>query len=466
MKYVIVVTFIVASLLIPPQIFAVVNPLEAPNNKYGIHIIDENDLNDAATLVNSNGGEWGYVTIVIQDNDRDHAKWQRIFERMRKLKLIPVVRLATHANGDSWAQPSPSDAAEWADFLDSLNWVVQNRYVILFNEPNHAKEWGNRIDPQAYAQVAKQFRDELNNRSDDFFVLPAGLDLAAGNTKGTMDAQLFFDQMAAYDPTIFSQFDGWTSHSYPNPGFSGSVYATGRTSIRGFEWERSYLAQYNLPTDIPIFITETGWVHEDGQQKRSNYYSTQELSTFYTTAYTDIWTDPSIVMISPFVLNYQGAPFDHFSWRKWGTTEFHEHYHQVVNLAKETGSPMQIDSYEIAIDHIPSDLLTDSLYYLPVRIKNTGQVLGSTSSKLTLRAAGITKESFDIRKVVPPIEPNQEIVISVPFKTSETASLFPIVFAVESSEGSLVSPVASKHITVSNPPSLWEQFKRLITNSS
>lgn len=446
--------------------YAVVNPLDVPNNKYGIHIIDENDLDDAAKLVNSTGGEWGYVTIVIQDNDKNIDKWQRTFERMRKLKLIPVIRLATHAEGDHWVKPTLDDASKWAEFLDSLNWVVQNRYVILFNEPNHAKEWGGEIDPVGYATVAERFRDELKRYSSDFFVLPAGLDLAAGNTTGTMDASMFYQQVAKSSPEFFTRFDGISSHSYPNPAFSGSVYATGKNSIRGFEWEREFLKQYGLPSSIPIFITETGWVHEEGTENQNSYYSDTQIAQFYQTAFTSVWTDPYIVMISPFVLNYQGAPFDHFSWKKLKSNDYYDHYHAVLSLLKQSGKPIQIDSYAISIGHIPDNLLTNSLYYLPVTIKNIGQVYPEEQLPLTLQVVGISDSAQKIQKNVPPVEPNQSLSISIPFKTTEFETLMPIAFAIESADGELISSVSSKTVMVKNPDAWWEYIVSLVTGKA
>ncbi len=57
------------------------------NNKIGIHLAipDENDMKKASELVNSNGGKWGYVTIVIPEDDRDKNKWQGVFDKMREL---------------------------------------------------------------------------------------------------------------------------------------------------------------------------------------------------------------------------------------------------------------------------------------------------------------------------------------------------------------------------------------------
>src|SRR4030067_3611659 len=71
------------------------------NNKFGIHLAQPHldELEKTKELVNSNGGDWGYVTLVIQENDRDKNKWQEVFDRMRQLHLIPIIRLATVPEG-------------------------------------------------------------------------------------------------------------------------------------------------------------------------------------------------------------------------------------------------------------------------------------------------------------------------------------------------------------------------------
>ena len=93
-------------------IFATENPLETPNNKFGIHLAvpTDEDLEAAGQLANSSGGDWGYVTLVIQENDRNTEKWQGIFDRLRRLHLIPIIRLATGPQGDMWRKPEPSEA--------------------------------------------------------------------------------------------------------------------------------------------------------------------------------------------------------------------------------------------------------------------------------------------------------------------------------------------------------------------
>src|SRR5438093_552359 len=131
----------------------------APNNKFGIHLAtpSKEDIKAAASLVNSNGGKWGYVTLVIQENDRDRGKWQEVFNELREEHLIPIIRLATKPVGSYWERPVKEDAESWAGFLNSLNWVVRERYIILFNEPNHASEWGGVVSAKDYAEVATAF---------------------------------------------------------------------------------------------------------------------------------------------------------------------------------------------------------------------------------------------------------------------------------------------------------------------
>src|SRR3989338_4159495 len=151
------------------------------NNKFGIHLAtpDDGDLDRAEQLLNSSGGRWGYVTLVIQENDRDLNKWQGVFDKLRERRLIPIIRLAASPDGENWRRPDVSEAQVWVDFLNKLHWVVENRYIILFNEPNHATEWGGTVDAENYAKVAEEFASKLKKENKDYFVMLAGLDASA-----------------------------------------------------------------------------------------------------------------------------------------------------------------------------------------------------------------------------------------------------------------------------------------------
>ena len=164
MNIVVKIIFLIAiffyQLFSPSVTHAIENPTAVENNKFGIHIINDEDLDDASKLVNSSGGDWGYVTFVVREDERDVGRWQKIFNRARKLHLIPIVRVATIQSGGNWTKPVSEDVGEWVTFFDSLNWVVKNRYVIVGNEPNHATEWGGEVNPLEYAKYFKSFSSE------------------------------------------------------------------------------------------------------------------------------------------------------------------------------------------------------------------------------------------------------------------------------------------------------------------
>ena len=443
---------------------AVVNPLETTNNKYGIHIVDENDLSDAISLVNGNGGEWGYITMVITENDRDVPKWQRTFDRMRREKVIPVIRIATRPEGAVWKKPSEADAQTWADFLGSLNWVVKNRYVVLFNEPNHAKEWGGELNASEYARTARVFRDKLKEKSPDFFVLPAGLDQATATMGDTLSTAEYFEHIHGADPTFFTIFDGWTIHAYPNPNFSGSPSDNGRGSIRGHEWEIKLLGKYGLPQDIPIFITETGWAHQEGQ---GSYLSSELVATFYKDAYENAWNSPNIVMVSPFIFNFPTEPFAQFSWKRPNSNDYYPQFHAVQDIGKVAGNPAQDDSVDLVLDALPNKLMVDSLFFLPVKIKNTGQKVWENDTTFKLTVLGATEATQTIEIIMDKLEPFQEKTIRVAIKTPDQEGPVPVVFQLQQNENMLTLE-ETKKIIVLEPSSLWGKtvlfIRRLIND--
>ena len=115
------------------------------NNKFGIHLAtpDDGDLDRAEELVNSSGGRWGYVTLVIQENDRDLNKWQGVFDKLREQRMIPIIRIATKPDGSNWRRPDKSDAQSWVDFLNKLHWsllpIVQAQIMIVRLQNLNAK---------------------------------------------------------------------------------------------------------------------------------------------------------------------------------------------------------------------------------------------------------------------------------------------------------------------------------------
>lgn len=339
------------------------------NNKFGIHlaVASREDEKAAAALVNSSGGDWGYITFVIQDNDRNTQKWQETFDSLRRLRLIPIIRIATHPDGASWKRPVAEDADEWVAFFESLHWVVKDRYIILFNEPNHAAEWGGSVDAANYANVAYAYAKALRAKRPDYVVMLAGLDAAAPQQPPKyMDEYEFLKETFATAPQLAELIGAISSHSYPNPGFSASPQASGRTSIRGYEWELEVFRQLGVTRDLPVYITETGWSRDQ--------LSPATVAQYFEQAFT-IWNaDSRVEAVTPFLLNYQGPPFLPFSWQQPDTSEFYPQYHTVAAMEKTPGRPQQLQKGSIH-GLFPKNIFVDSTYSFRISLENQGQAV-------------------------------------------------------------------------------------------
>ncbi len=368
-----------------------------PNNKFGIHLAQphEEDLNKAAQLVNTGGGDWGYVTLVMQENDRHQQKWQGIFDYLRQKHLIPIIRLATQPVGSSWRRPSKAEAAEWANFLDSLNWVVKKRYIVLFNEPNYANEWGGEANPQDYAEVAFAFAKALKDKNPDFFVMLAGFDASAPHQPPKFwDEELFIKSILNFKFEILDYLDGWASHSYPNPAFSGSPLDWGRGTVRTYQWELELLKNLGVNKNLPVFITETGWKHRISNVKTQMANLNEEIiANYFKIAFEQVWLpDERVRAVTPFILNYQSEPFLGFSWRKYQSDEFYRQYYLVQSLAKPKGEPERVEKGEISFD-LPKELVEQSTYQLSVQLKNLGQAIWEKNEGYSLSITGLGEDN-------------------------------------------------------------------------
>src|SRR3990167_3324070 len=330
------ITIVFASLIFSNKVNAVYDPLERDNNFFGIHILFPSELNEASNLVNSTDGQWGYVTIPIQATDKDLKKWQIFMDEAREKKLIPIVRLATeplYSNTSVWRKPDESDIIDFANFLNSLDWPIENRYVIIYNEVNRFDEWGGEApSPQRYGELLSFAYDTFKRRSEDFYIIMGGLDDASPNDRVKyMNNLVFIREMLVSNPGVVSKMDGFSSHSYPNPAFSQPPSATKLVGTATYKYEYDLLNK-NSDKKIPAFITETGWI--------SDNLSDERVSNYYNTAYKDVWGQDKdkIVAITPFLLNSTGGQFENFSFIING--EKSKHYESTKKIGKTSGAPL------------------------------------------------------------------------------------------------------------------------------
>lgn len=285
----------------------VLSPVHA-GEVLGIHILHPYEVEDTELLLktDANRDSWSYVTIPFTLSDISKKnEWQTFFNKCKEKKLIPIVRLATRIEGDSWSVPTRKEVVELSKALSALDWPSEERIVIVFNEPNHAKEWGNTIDPEGYARLFEFTSSWFRTEQKGYVVLPAAMDLAAPNGSSTMEAFTYWRKAISVAPEIFEYMDGWNSHSYPNPGFSSSPYRNTKDSLRGFQHELAFVKQYS-ERELPVYITETGWVE--------NKITFPRLAQYYDYAQKNIWSDPRVKAVTPFLLRGASGPFSSFSF--------------------------------------------------------------------------------------------------------------------------------------------------------
>lgn len=441
----------------------IATPALAQNNKVGIHILETSEVKKAAELVNSSGGDWGYVTIVLREDDLNKKKWQKFFDDCRRLHLIPIIRIATHMMPNGiWAKPNLEDLEKWPKFLNSLNWPVKQQIVVVFNEPNHAKEWGGEIDAQEYALVLNRLISLFKESNSNFFILPAGLDQAADGKNGTLDETVFLQEMKKAVPDIFNKLDGWNSHSYPNHGFVGSPEDKGRVTIRGYEWELEILrsliglkSSRDLKVGKRVYITETGWPHKQGLKEKSQFYKAEKVAEFFQKAF-EVWQkDNRVQAVTPFVLNYPTLPFAHFSWLKKDGTHYQQ-FDKVLGMSKTKAEPEQVESYQVTKVVLTDVLPTDYLYKGKVTLKNTGQWIMGERSVFSLPFSAtpglrISEVKLDKGKLV---FPGEEVTLDFTLKTGTQSAEHHLVLGNKEYTLYVFKPFDLKNRKVS----LWRQI--------
>lgn len=350
-KFLILSLFAFLSILLftAPPCVAIEDPLSLPNNKIGIHILFTDEIEAASGLINNNGGEWGYVAIPVQAGDRNLVKWQKFMDDCRKHHVIPILKLATEGdyfNTIVWRKPTNADVLDFANFLNSLEWPVKNRYIVIFNEVNRADEWGGEVNPEEYAKLLNYSVATFKSLSEDFFIISSGLDNAAPNDDGYMNEYDYMRQMDKAVPGIFGSIDGLGSHSYPNPGFKQLPSLNTKQNICSFNYEKD-LANRLGNKYLPVFITETGWSRD--------MLSEALIEKYYEYAYKNVWTDESIVAVTPFLLRAGTPPFSQFSLID-GEGKKTMTYNLISEMPKIKGQPSVNMRNDLSLFINPGDL--------------------------------------------------------------------------------------------------------------
>jgi hypothetical protein len=186
--------------------------------------------------------------------------------------------------------------------------------------------------------------------NQDFFIISAGLDNAAPDQGNIyINEYTYMQEMNQAVPGIFNQIDGFSSHSYPNPGFSQAPDVTSIMGIGSFIHERDLIKSLSNKI-LPVFITETGWSSDSvSEDQRIQYYD----QTFKT-----IWNDPDIVAITPFLLRAGAGPFEQFTFISSSGYKTKQ-YQYFYNMQKVKGVP-SFPTHQVlaAASHVKVEAMT------------------------------------------------------------------------------------------------------------
>ena len=359
--------------------FLNINPILASDrNIFGLHLTQTGDFDSAKKIINSNGGDWGYATVVIRTDQLDKNTWQDFFDKCRKDHIIPIIRLSTIMENNTWIVPTESDIDNLANLLNSLNWPMIPKYIMPFNEINHSKEWGGTIDIEKFVDIFIYTSQKFKNLDSNFYILSTPLDLAASDTVDTKSAKSIYQDIYSYNPKYFDSFDALASHSYPNHGYVGTPDDNGQHSIRGYQWELDFIRNLGVNKSFPVFITETGWPHREGVTKNNQYYSVKTAADFFKKA-LELWQqDKQIIAVTPFIYNYSQEPFDHFSWLD-PKEQLYPDYQIIVDMPKNQNHPHQISKFSVQKINLPLLIFSQNQQNGSIELKNIGQSIWGES---------------------------------------------------------------------------------------
>ena len=294
----------------PPAPASPVEPLltrmaqgRVPNNIVGLNVARLHQpiyVWATSDVVNANGGDWGYITVVwtIEDREARNAEYnfQQFLDRCFEHHVQPIVRVGTtftrstkpgnsppgsQGMDGSWSRPQPDEPKRWFEFFERATWPSRHAWIIVGNEPNLGREWGGEVDAAGYARYLARFLDVFQG-SSPYDVVSGALDISNGNKMPEMqDALEFLDAMNEAVPGIFERLPAWASNPYRV--ISGGPGA--RYTHLAYEAEFDHIGR-----EMPVLITEAGHL-ETGDE--------QEIARFYAEAYRDWMADPKVVAATP-----------------------------------------------------------------------------------------------------------------------------------------------------------------------
>lgn len=444
---------------------------DKPTCKAGVHMISpsDEDFKKAAELLNTNGGDYCWTTVVFREDEMNAEYVQRIHNTAREnhIQIIHRIEKGFTASG-TWIMPDEQTVEKFIDTITSITPASKDIYVILGNEPTHAAMCGG-CTPQSYAKWASHAIDLLHDAPFHAVVMLAGQDLHSPQSPPIYyDAGIFIREMVAADPQILCKIDAWASHSYPN-SFVGSGSAAGRLSPRGYQWELDLIGGL-APSDcashvasLPVYITETGYKVGAGGVS-------QEDARAHMQAILDIYDQDSRVQAATvFAYKFCGEPFQQFAVAGCDGTSLNGVGQALLEKSKTKGTVNHIYQAKTTIE-CPKELVEGLDVLCIIRAKNTGtDIWKSSSGDYDLMLAGFAREGFHGPRYsfsrFREIKPGETLTAQLKYNPGTKLGNHPITIGL-AKNGKLLQALAQINLESYESPQLTLKSENILGNKT
>lgn len=270
---------VIVALAAPPQPLVILGPpqtVHTINPKMGMHtrLTDEVEpwkIKRTLQMVRELGAPWivEYFPWAYHEPTPGRFDWAHadlVVDHARAQGLTVIARLGFVP---TWARPKATtflflDEAHYADFGRYVYEFVRHfqgriHYLIIWNEPNLALEWGYRpVDAAAYTELLKISYTQAKAADPDVQVLGGALAptlTPVGSAYG-LDDLIYLQQM--YDAGAARYFDILAAHAYGWVFAANDPPARDVVNFRRVELLRAVMVR-NGDSAKKIIITEAGW---------------------------------------------------------------------------------------------------------------------------------------------------------------------------------------------------------------
>ncbi len=207
---------------------------------------------------------WAYSEPRKGDYRFDHA--DLVVDHANRQGLTVIARLGLVPD---WARPKDTIAnylpeERYEDFANYAAAFVQHfagrvNYVIIWNEPNLALEWGYRPpDPVAYTEMLKVVSEASRAANPEVTILAGALAPTLGDPSGQLGMSDLAFLQGMYDAGAAPYFDALAVHAYGLTFPADDPPDPDIVNFRRVELLRAMMVA-NGDGHKPIHITEAGW---------------------------------------------------------------------------------------------------------------------------------------------------------------------------------------------------------------